>query len=419
MQIFENFRKYDFIKYSLGKYYRILRRNWLIANSEKSNFAVITDLKEISKLKGWRYKKIQAGHIQTRLPSNSLSEDTLRVVREGNKLTRQHKSSKVFGDIHRGEMYFSQLYSLVRYPVPETFICEIPDVYIHIPSGAVITEQFEIIQQSGVRGMIDDLPPIKKIPPKNTTIKGTFVSLTGYSFNNYSHWLMDIMPRLSVLGNDSINDISFVIPETAMQFHIQSLNLWGIQGKNIVPLPSGWHKLEKLILCFPSDRSSIVHSHHLFDLRDHLIAKVNNGTQVENVNRMIYISREKSRRKILNEEKLIPIVKSFGFDVVNCEDLSFIEQIKLFSGTKVILGEHGSGMNNQIFSPYGCNTIEIYNPVWLHHCILLISNILGHKHWHTFGENADIDLNITISPQKLEKLLGYVFEDENAIENVY
>ena len=419
MPFFETIQKYDFVKYSIGKYYRNLNRLLANISSEKTNFTVIKSVSEIAIQRNWQYTKVQDSQIQTRFPSLSMPEDMLNVVRNGNKLARQHKGSKLFNDVRRGEMYYSQLYSVVRYPVPETFICEIPDVYIHIPSGAIVTNQFEVLMQSGVRGMLNDLPPMKKVPEVNTTLKGNFVSLAGYSFENYSHWIMDIMPRLSVLGRQSINGVSFIIPDTAKSYHTQSLNLWGIPNQNIIPLSLGWHRLEKIILCYPAERSSIVHSYHLIDLKNQLLSNANIEISSNTPNRLIYISRQKSRRKILNEDKLFPIIRSYGFDVVNCEDLSFIEQVKLFSEAKAILGEHGSGMNNQMFSQSGCKTIEIYNPVWLNHCILLISNVLGHTHWHTFGENTDIDLNLSVAPQKIEKLLGYIFENDDAIESVF
>jgi capsular polysaccharide biosynthesis protein len=197
------------------------------------------------------------------------------------------------------------------------------------------------------------------------------------------------------------------------------MELWGIDPDAIMPLAPGWYRLERFLLCYSAERSSITSEIHMRDMSLRLKKAVGITDDNSAPYRDIFISRSNSRRKLINENEILPVIKDFGFEVVHCEDLSFKEQIKLFSEAKIILGDHGSGMNNQIFSPPGAKTIELYNPERFHHCICITSNVMGHEHWHTFSKNVDNDFNSYVDTNKLKKLLGYVFGAPRAIESVY
>ena len=65
----------------------------------------------------------------------------------------------------------------------------------------------------------------------------------------------------------------------------------------------------------------------------------------------IYISRKNALyRKVLNEELLIPHLKSLGFSIYNLENLTFVDQIQLFASAEFIIGPHGAGLSHIIFT---------------------------------------------------------------------
>jgi capsular polysaccharide biosynthesis protein len=80
-----------------------------------------------------------------------------------------------------------------------------------------------------------------------------------------------------------------------------------------------------------------------------------------NDTRRIYISRAGShQRRISNEEKLLPILRDYGFHVVRLEELTFGEQVGLFSNAEVIVAPNGSGLANLVFCSKGTTAIEIF-----------------------------------------------------------
>jgi capsular polysaccharide biosynthesis protein len=81
--------------------------------------------------------------------------------------------------------------------------------------------------------------------------------------------------------------------------------------------------------------------------------------------RRIYISRERrGHGKISNENELFRELALIGFEKVVPEALSFDEQIATFQQAEWIIGAHGAGLTNVIFSQPGCKLIEIRNPTY-------------------------------------------------------
>ena len=74
----------------------------------------------------------------------------------------------------------------------------------------------------------------------------------------------------------------------------------------------------------------------------------------------VYISRGRAtKRKILNENVLNPILEKYKFKIVFAEDLSYKDQVNLFLNAKTIISAHGSGLTNIIFSQ-NATVIELH-----------------------------------------------------------
>lgn len=65
----------------------------------------------------------------------------------------------------------------------------------------------------------------------------------------------------------------------------------------------------------------------------------------------IYVSRKRVKmRRVLNEEALYDGLKQRNFDIIDPGDYSIAEQTLIFSKAEVILGLHGMGIANCVFS---------------------------------------------------------------------
>jgi glycosyltransferase involved in cell wall biosynthesis len=81
--------------------------------------------------------------------------------------------------------------------------------------------------------------------------------------------------------------------------------------------------------------------------------------------RRLYVSRAVApKRRVTNETDVTAMVAELGFDVLRAEELSFADQVRVFSEASVIVGLHGAGLTNALFAPAGATLIEIVNPAY-------------------------------------------------------
>jgi hypothetical protein len=368
-----------------------------------------TNLKELAKRNGWLFEVATPPSTQVSYPSNTIEEDLLYVIQDWAELLKQPAEERTkFGR----EEYFYHLHCVTDYKIDETFICVIPNALILNKMGLTITSDLEIIRQSlaGQNREISLNPEqVKKKIEDNQVIPGTYISLLSYYTLNFAHWLMDCLPKLSLLESlsDSVKaDLKFIIPEGSPHYIIDSLKLLGIPKIQTIPITEQGIQVEKLILCYAAQNLGRPSQKHILTIRDKFLSSVIDKKDHNLASRRLYISRSQSSRKIVNEEEILQVLKNYNFEVVHCESMSFAEQIGLFSEAKVVLGSHGAGIYNQIFCRAGTTIIEIYNKDYWHHSSRIISSFMGHTHWHILGENVSQDWQTWVNPVKLEKILS-------------
>jgi capsular polysaccharide biosynthesis protein len=77
----------------------------------------------------------------------------------------------------------------------------------------------------------------------------------------------------------------------------------------------------------------------------------------------IYISRGQAAfRRLVNEAEIEALLVARGFVAVRLEDMSFGDQLTLFSQVEAVIGPHGAGFTNLIFAPQHTNIIEFFPP---------------------------------------------------------
>jgi Glycosyltransferase 61 len=181
---------------------------------------------------------------------------------------------------------------------------------------------------------------------------------------NYCLWLMDFLPRLQQYRFDGL---PLLTNQPLRRFQIQSLQLLGIEPSSLIELdyPGTW-RVRKLH--YPCTRSSFSTPPLTFDPA--IIGWLHDvfGRFFAPVppHRKIFISRAAQAharsRRLVNEDVIIGVAEKNGFEVVRCEELSFEDQIRLFSQAAVIAGPHGAGFTNMVFAPKCTKIIELLGP---------------------------------------------------------
>jgi len=143
-------------------------------------------------------------------------------------------------------------------------------------------------------------------------------------------------------------------------------------------------------------------------LKPHLTA----GNQSRS-DRKLWVSRRKAdHRRIANEEKLYPILKKYGFEIVLAEDLSFYRQIEVFTGASVIAGMHGAGLTNMVFMPPDSAVIEVRQAGdRQNNCYFSLADALRHRYNYVIAEPTESnEFNFThsVSTEALDEALKSV-----------
>ncbi len=176
--------------------------------------------------------------------------------------------------------------------------------------------------------------------------------------NGYFHWLLDALPRLNEFSTNN-SHINIILPQQFdnQEYIKQSLGTLGF--KNVKFMHSEKiYLFRKLYFQTHVAPTGNYNEQNLLILRKTLIKNIN--SDILNLNERIYISRSKAnRRKIINEQELIPILKKYKFKIVNFEDFSWLQQTSICSNAKIMIGLHGAGLTNMLFMPENSKILEL------------------------------------------------------------
>lgn len=195
--------------------------------------------------------------------------------------------------------------------------------------------------------------------------RGTvFPMLTGGSgINNYSHWLIDVLPRIHLLKESGLFDQIdyFLVPAYKHDFQKQTLQMLGIGEDKIIEGNKHPHiEADRIIASSaPRGNDSII-PYWLCDFLKNSFLKqsiIKTGYPP-----LIYLSRKDSKfRNVANEAALTVLLKKYSFQTFVLSELSFEEKVSLFASAQVIISATGAGMTNIVFSKKGTKVIEIFN----------------------------------------------------------
>lgn len=179
-------------------------------------------------------------------------------------------------------------------------------------------------------------------------------------YYNYYHLLIDCISRVLLSAKVAAKKPRIVVTR------FQSDRLHSFQGNlleevaSVFGLQDGIEILEGELFYLDKaivTRGSIKFVDPAMDIFQDIARRIANGRSRR---RRTYISRSlASARRVINEDEVIATVSEFGFQVAHLEQMPLEEQIALFRDSDVILGPHGAGFANIIFSHPGTILIEL------------------------------------------------------------
>jgi hypothetical protein len=204
---------------------------------------------------------------------------------------------------------------------------------------------------------------------------------------NYFHWWVDTLPRLAVAEAAGIRHYRVIVPDGMEDWQRKSLERLGVSPDLWEPFGDDHWRVESLL--FPSlmGYSGMVRPWAADWVRRKFgLPKSTSGK------RRIYLRRAKTGyRQVANEEELLPILKSYKFEVLETHEMSLAEQIKIFSGAEAVVSIHGAGLTNLLFAPPKTRVVEFMSPypAYTNSCYYSLASAVGHRYAVIFGEHPD------------------------------
>ena len=187
------------------------------------------------------------------------------------------------------------------------------------------------------------------------TIDFCAVLLAQVGWDNYYHWICEILPRLWYRDYyEELRDLPILVPANLPTFAIESFELLGIPLSQLIPLTPKSIAVKELLI--PSMMANECASTQMISF---LRKKLHGSSSLSTLKRRIYISRrDASTRKVSNEAEVMQLLKPLGFEEVVLSNLSLKDQVELFSSAELVIGPHGAGITNLVFCPPGSKLIE-------------------------------------------------------------
>lgn len=266
----------------------------------------------------------------------------------------------------------------------DTYVMRVRDV-VHMPQfGAVIDSQGHLYRRTAAEARYVS-PTLGQLPGmrvKSTVLRfdkpavlpniakaAVFVPW-GARFN-YGHFVLDALSGLAVI--DDMNGLEthppIAPPLTGWQRQLLDLYLGEDRAGLVRELEDEIVHVDDVVFTNCMDHFLHAPNAVLKQVRERVLASAARAAPHQDSPRLLYLMRADQKRMMVNQDKLVNILRSLGFAIVQPESLSPAEQVMLFARAEVIVSATGAGLTNALFAPPGAQVFEIqpsnFTGIWV------------------------------------------------------
>jgi capsular polysaccharide biosynthesis protein len=237
---------------------------------------------------------------------------------------------------------------------------------------SIITSDNKLVNKFSYQFIVDKRATIKDhkilkqwlfIPPVN--IDGNVFSLlAGFgATHNIAHWFFDSIPRIHLLKESGMFEETnfFIVPRYIYDYHIDSLNLLGIDKEKVIVGKEDTHIIAKNLIVSSHPRGDRSFLLPLWITQFLRTAYLHENDKEKSLPKRVFISRKDSKlRQITNEDELVKLLKEFGFETVLLSRYPLLEKIKLFFNAEIIVSASGAGLTSLFFGDKKSAIVEIF-----------------------------------------------------------
>jgi capsular polysaccharide biosynthesis protein len=246
-------------------------------------------------------------------------------------------------------------------------------------------------------------------------LKGSYVVFYDGNLNNWWHWLIEALVPLEVICDVTELQSTLLLPPfLGSSSAIRQRDT--LNGLGFSKLPHLWAIAPIVwveeVVWIDRARFDLMPRMYFESLRRRAMRELRCGEEVPNGTR-IYIRRT-GNRSVINDAEIGTVLAEAGFTTYDLEELTAAEQARLFQRAEFVIGVHGAGFGNLIFSPPGTKVIDMMPDVEARPFAWLLAAKLGqscgvlrcrslHKR---FNSPVEVDVNRLIDLMELLRESG-------------
>jgi capsular polysaccharide biosynthesis protein len=204
--------------------------------------------------------------------------------------------------------------------------------------------------------------------PTPTPLSGRSLILASTGGDSYFHWMTDILPRVRLAkqaGYEMELFEHFIINKVEASYQRETLDYLKIPSKKIREIaakPNGYFCEQAVLPSLPSFPGVVP---------PETIQYVRSIIPETTLNKAgkLYIGRGKSKRRRIPEEgRIIDWLKTQGFEIIDCGEMSVKDQAAAFAHAELIVAPHGGALTNLIFCRPGTKVVELLSSNYPNPC---------------------------------------------------
>jgi len=176
--------------------------------------------------------------------------------------------------------------------------------------------------------------------------------------SGYYHWLVEAMPRLIKL-KERWGNVPLVIPQSLPNPWFRDW-LYSISEGKYYDFRRGSMLIRKCTFQENPKKMSEYSRPDVNAVADYFFNFFSIDQSSEGCDLKVYITRRNAgHRKVANESDVTIFLERQGFLIASLDDMSFPEQVKLFSNSSLVVSIHGAGLSNILFMKEGARVVEL------------------------------------------------------------
>ncbi|GGH15281.1 glycosyltransferase family 61 protein [Mucilaginibacter phyllosphaerae] len=279
------------------------------------------------------------------------------------------------------------------YQTAPAYLYNLKDCYLYKQMGLVLNKHHALFKEFTHHFGISTLSkflfkrPFFTYSARVNHKAGIGAVLVSPQSHNYYHWLFDVLPRIKLYQSVAGQINHFCVSAAVPQKFLEILPQFGIPTDQLLLIndTQKFHFESLFIGSLPGSEGRSP-QWAIDYVRSVLIKETSTSAA-----KKIYFKRgDSAGRKIINEDEVIIMLRSQGFEIINPDALSIAGQIAIVQQATVIIGAHGAALANLMFAKTGTAVIEIFSPDYFRtDCYFTLARMLALNYQYLQGTKPD------------------------------